>query len=59
MKSLWDAFAAFNQNALMYLSYTISSNLWYILIAAGCAACIFLYLKEEIVVTVRDEQQAL
>jgi len=59
MNAIWDAFLAFNQNALAYLAYTVSNNLWYLLIAAGAAVSIILYLREEIVTTVRDEQQAL
>lgn len=59
MNTIWDAFLAFNQNALVSLAYTISNNLWYVLIAIGAAACVIMYLREEIVVTVREEQQAL
>lgn len=59
MQSIWDSFLAFNQNALVYLAYTVSNNLWYILIAVCAAVSVFLYLKEEVVATVREEQQAL
>lgn len=59
MESLWLSFLAFNQNAASYLAYAISNNLWYLLIAVGVAACIFLHLKEEIMVTVHEEQRAL
>ena len=57
--SLWDAFVAFHTNALSHLAYSISNNLWYLLIAASAVACIILYMKEEIDVTVREEQQAI
>lgn len=59
MKSLLDSFLAFNENALAYLAYVISSNLWYLLIIASAIACIVISLKEEVIVTVREEQQIL
>lgn len=59
MSALWDAFVAFNCNAASYLWYTLSNNFWYLLIGASVVTCIILYLKEEIIVTVREEQQAI
>ena len=59
MDKIFESFAAFNENAAAYLVYAISNNLWYLLIIASAITCIALYLKEEIVVTVREEQQAL
>ena len=59
MKSIIDSFLAFNQNAFSYLTFTITNNLWYLLIAAGVIACIVLYLREEVAVTVREEQQVI
>lgn len=59
MKSVWDAFLAFNENALAYSLYVVSTNLWYLLIAASAIACVVISLKEEITVTVREEQQIL
>lgn len=59
MEAIMDAFVAFNVNATSYLAYTISHNMWYLLIAASAVASIVLYLKEQIVVTVREEQQAI
>ena len=59
MKFIIDSFIAFNQNAFSYLAHTVCNNLWYLLIAIGTVACIVLYLKEEIEVTVREEQRIL
>lgn len=59
MSAIWDAFVAFNINGAAYLYYTISNNIWYLLIGASVVACIVLYLKDEIDVTVREEQQAI
>jgi hypothetical protein len=59
MSAIWDAFVAFNSNAAAYLYYTLSNNFWYLLIGASVVTCNVLYLKEEIVVTVREEQQAI
>lgn len=59
MATIWDAFAAFHVNACSYLAYTISNNLWYLLIAASAVTSIVLSIKEQLVVTVREEQQAI
>ncbi|MBQ7818426.1 MAG: hypothetical protein IJ341_01885 [Bacteroidales bacterium] len=59
MNSIWDSFMAFNQNALVYLAYTVSNNLWYLLIALGAATSIFFFIKEEKAVTVHEEQRAI
>lgn len=59
MAAIWNAFIAFNKNGAAYLTYTISNNIWYLLLAASAVTCILLYLKEEIDVTVREEQQAI
>jgi hypothetical protein len=59
MKEILESLSAFNQNTFSYLAYAVTSNLWFILLAAGALVSIVLYLKEEIEVTVRDEQQAL
>lgn len=59
MSTLWAAFSAFNVNGASYLMYNIGNNLWYLLIAASAVACIVMYLKEELDVTVREEQQAI
>jgi len=59
MKEILESLSAFNQNAFNYLAYAITSNLWFVLLAAGALVSIILYLREEIEVTVRDEQQAL
>ena len=59
MQNIIDAFAAFNANGISYLAYTIMNNLWFILIAAGAICSITLSLKEEIQLTVTEEQQIL
>ena len=59
MKEILKSLEAFNTNAFSYLAYTVTSNLWFVLLAAGALISILLYLKEEISVTVRDEQQVL
>jgi len=59
MQKILQSFLAFNQNAAAYLIYTISNNLWFLLIAAGIVGCIVLSIREEVVVTVKEEQQAL
>ena len=59
MKEILKSLEAFNTNAISYLAYAITTNLWFILLAAGALVSIILYLKEEISVTVRDEQQVL
>lgn len=59
MKTIIDAFVAFNSNGLNYLLYTVMNNWWFILIAAGAVCSIVLSLKEEIQLTVTEEQQIL
>jgi len=59
MSEILKSLSAFNVNAFSYLAYAVTTNLWFILIAAGALISIILYLKEEISVTVRDEQQVL
>jgi len=59
IQEILQSLKAFNINAFSYLAYTVTSNLWFVLLAAGALTSIFLYLREEISVTVRDEQQVL
>ncbi|MDR0287924.1 MAG: hypothetical protein LBI03_09525 [Clostridiales bacterium] len=59
IKGILQSLQAFNANAFSYLVYAIATNLWFILLAAGALISIILYLREEISVTVRDEQQVL
>ena len=59
MRSLWEAFLAFHQNAWCYLAYAVIHNWWFILLAAGAIVSIALYLKEELDITISDEQQVL
>lgn len=59
MNEMWNAFLAFNQNAFAYGAHALMSNLWNIAIIVGIVGCIILHLKEEIVITVKEEQQVL
>ena len=59
MKYILESLKAFNVNAFNYLAYTVTTNWWFLLLAAGALLSIILYLREEISVTVRDEQQVL
>ena len=59
MKGILEALAAFHQNGWNYLLYTVMNNWWFLLLAARTIISIILYLREEIAVTVHDEQQAL
>jgi hypothetical protein len=59
MGAIWDAFVAFHVNAGSYLAYSISNNLWLLLIAAGAVTSIVLGMNEQLVVTVREEQQVI
>lgn len=59
MSSLWQAFISFHHNAWCYLVYAVMHNWWFILLAVGTLVSIILYLKEEMDVTVSEEQQVL
>lgn len=60
---MWDklvtSLAAYNQNAYSHLVYLMSTNLSFVLIIICAAAFVFLYLKEEIEMSVREEQNIL
>lgn len=59
MENLLSSLAAFNYNGFTHIVYAVQSNLWMLLIIVGLGANAFLQLKEEVDVTVREEQQAL
>lgn len=59
MSEIWEAFLAFHQNAWNYFIYAVIHNWWFILLAAGGIISIVLYFKEEMDVTVSEEQQVL
>ena len=59
MKWILDALAAFHQNAWSYLLYMVMNNWWLLLLGASTIVSIVLYLREEMSVTIHDEQQAL
>lgn len=57
--NLWYTFVTFNINAASHLAYVVTSNTWLLLIAAGAIASVVMYLKEEVDVSVFEEQQIL
>lgn len=59
MKDLLVSFLAFNQNAFAYATHAVLNNFWYIGIICGLVGCIVLHLREEAVLTVKEEQQVL
>ena len=59
MSSIWEAFIASHKNAWSYLAYAIIHNWWFVLMAAGAIISIALFLKEELDVTISEEQQVL
>jgi len=59
MNKLVESFLAFNQNAANHLVYFFSTNLSSLLIVISAAAFVFLYLKEEIALSTREEQNIL
>ena len=59
MSGFWNTFLIFHQNAWSYLAYAVIHNWWFLLLAAGAIVSIVLYLKEEMDVTVTEEQQVL
>lgn len=59
MKKILASFSAFNENAFNTLLFLTSTNISYILIIACTAAFVFLYLKDELIMSVREEQNIL
>ncbi len=59
MKNIIDAFIAFHVNGINNLLYVIGNNLWFLLIGACAIVTVIVFLKEEIQVTVHEEQQIL
>lgn len=59
MERIVMSFCAFNENAFNSLYYLMSTNLSYVLIILCAAAYAFLYLKDEITMSVREEQNIL
>ena len=58
-QELWTSFCAFNMNGINSLAYILMSNWWFLLIVLGAISTATLYLKEEIDVTVVEEQNIL
>ncbi|MBO6230655.1 MAG: hypothetical protein IK990_15120 [Ruminiclostridium sp.] len=50
------SFKAYNENAFNNLIFLIGSNLSILLIMLCAAAFVFLYLKEEVTMSVQEEQ---
>jgi len=59
MSSIFDALAAFHINAFSHLVYAVKNSWWFVLLVAAAVVSIYLFLKEEAAVTVKDEQQVL
>lgn len=59
MREVWGIFSAFHQNGWSSLVYAVINNWWFVLLAAGAIISVILYLKEELSVTIQEEQQAL
>lgn len=59
MKELLDAFSAFHVNGASYFLYALKNNWWLLLLAVGAIGSIIMSLREEIEVTVTEEQQIL
>ncbi len=59
MAKLMASFLAFNENAFTSLLFLVKTNLSSLLIIVCAAAFVFLYLHEEIVMSVREEQNIL
>ena len=49
----------FQYNAASSFAYMLTSNLWFFLLVVGVAGTIFLYCKEEIDTSVREEQNII
>ncbi len=54
-----DSFIAFHINAVSNFVYMVTSNLWLLLLIVGVVGTIALNLKEEIDVSVREEQNII
>ena len=59
MDELWTAFIAFNRNALSYLIYYFSQNIFFMIIVVCAVITTVFHLKEKIDTTVRDEERAI
>lgn len=59
MSSLWNSFIAFNVNGLNYLAYMFTQNWSIAVILVAAVITTVLYMKEEIVLTTREEQNIL
>ena len=58
-KQIIEAFKAFNVNSVSNLAYVLMSNWAFALIAVAAVAAAVLALKDEVEMTVREEQQVL
>ena len=56
---MWDSFVAFHVNAVSNFAWMVSSNWWFLLLIIGVVGTIALNLKEEIDVSVREEQNII
>ena len=59
LHNLWYSFVTFNINAAATLAYVFTTNGWFLLIAAAAIASVVMYLKNEVDISVHEEQQVL
>ena len=59
VNEILNSFVTFNINAASHLAYIVTTNGWFLLIALGAIASVIMYLKDEIDVSVHEEQQVL
>lgn len=59
MKDLLDSFIAFNINGLNYLRYMLTQNWSLAVILLSSVITTIIYLREEVVLTTREEQTIL
>jgi hypothetical protein len=59
MNDLVQAFLVFNQNGFAFFFYAVSNSLWFVLIGIAAVLSVIIALKEQMVVTVREEQQVI
>lgn len=59
MGDIIQSFKAFNLNGYSNLVYTMTQNIWFVLIAISVVTIVVLSLKKEIDETVREQQNIL
>lgn len=52
-------FFTFNINALSHFTYLLITNIWYLLLVVGTIGTILLNLKEQVDMSIREEQNII